>query len=460
MLVEKNKLSQAEAEHFVKLMFDLVNQSLLTDKIVKVKGLGTFKVTAVKDRESIDVNTGERILIEGRDRITFTPDNILKELVNKPFAQFETVVVNDGTDFSALDEKYAGMQDGLLQEEAVEEESVAEEPVVKRPFTTIAQKNVIESGETPNNEEEKEYERIIIPVDAAPAATGLEDVPKPHSHETIAAASQEKVASQEETATSHEMPVSQENVASQAEIPTSSVEAEEDSSFSADEEGEATDSRHVILPKSLVIGVLALIFILSGGLCWFAFHYGRLSAMQEQMAAQQAKEKAVAVKTPAIVKDSTKMKADTATAAMSEETPLAALQEEKRQAAEVTETSASTTKSAETSAANSQEAKSAAKPQETKPAVKSQEVKPQAAKSVSSANSSQYDADPRVRTGAYRIIGVAQTVTVRSGQSLRSISKAYLGPDMECYVEALNGTKEVKEGQKLKIPKLELKKKR
>lgn len=105
-LAEKSGLSQIEAELFIRKMFDVCHQGLAADKIVKMRWLGTFKVTSVKERESVDVNTGERIVIEGRDKISFTPDNILKEIVNKPFAQFETVIVNDGVDFESIDKKY------------------------------------------------------------------------------------------------------------------------------------------------------------------------------------------------------------------------------------------------------------------------------------------------------------------------------------------------------------------
>lgn len=105
-LAEKSGISLQDAELFIRKMFDVANEGLQSDKLVKMKWLGTFKVMAVKDRESVDVNTGERIIIEGRDKISFTPDNILKEIVNKPFAQFETVVVNDGVDFDEIDRKF------------------------------------------------------------------------------------------------------------------------------------------------------------------------------------------------------------------------------------------------------------------------------------------------------------------------------------------------------------------
>ena len=120
-LAEKSGLSQIEAELFIRKMFDVCHQGLAADKMVKMRWLGTFKVTSVKDRESVDVNTGERIIIEGRDKISFTPDNILKEIVNKPFAQFETVVVNEGVDFDSIDKKY---EDSLEDEEQEREQDV------------------------------------------------------------------------------------------------------------------------------------------------------------------------------------------------------------------------------------------------------------------------------------------------------------------------------------------------
>jgi nucleoid DNA-binding protein len=93
---EKRGVPQRDAEHFVKSFFEIISETLQSgESLVKIKGFGTFKIVDVKDRESVDVNTGERIVIEGRSKISFIPDNVMKELVNKPFSQFETVVVND-----------------------------------------------------------------------------------------------------------------------------------------------------------------------------------------------------------------------------------------------------------------------------------------------------------------------------------------------------------------------------
>lgn len=104
-VAKKHKITVKEAEKFVSAIFDVVNEGLKTDKLVKVKGLGTFKVQAVKPRESVNVNTGERVLIEGHEKVSFTPDATMKELVNKPFAQFETVVLNEGVDFADIESK-------------------------------------------------------------------------------------------------------------------------------------------------------------------------------------------------------------------------------------------------------------------------------------------------------------------------------------------------------------------
>ncbi len=98
VLMEKHELDKADAERFVALMFDILNNGLRQDKLVKIKGLGTFKVISVSSRKSVDVNTGKPIIIEGRDKISFTPDNTLRDKVNAPFAQFDTVVINDGVD--------------------------------------------------------------------------------------------------------------------------------------------------------------------------------------------------------------------------------------------------------------------------------------------------------------------------------------------------------------------------
>ena len=147
VLVERKGLNKRDAVIFVSAMFDIIQTNLEKDRVVKVKGLGTFKIIDVDDRESVNVNTGERVLIEGHNKITFTPDALMKELVNKPFSQFETVVLNDGVDFDDTTEEDdpndpANMP--LVDFGAVEEHKLIDiadedipewviEPVVKKP---------------------------------------------------------------------------------------------------------------------------------------------------------------------------------------------------------------------------------------------------------------------------------------------------------------------------------------
>lgn len=156
-LAEKSGISQQDAELFIRKMFDVANEGLQSDKLVKMKWLGTFKVMAVKDRESVDVNTGERIIIEGRDKISFTPDNILKEIVNKPFAQFETVVVNDGVDFDEIDRKFENAEEedseaGNAAETLADTEKVPSSESVSASENNSSSENISASGNIPASE--------------------------------------------------------------------------------------------------------------------------------------------------------------------------------------------------------------------------------------------------------------------------------------------------------------------
>lgn len=154
-VASKRGLTQAEAERFIATMFEVAGDGIQEDKLLKMKWLGTFKITSVKDRESVDVNTGERILIEGRDKISFTPDNILKEIVNKPFAQFETVVVNDGIDFSDIDEKFANMEREEEELQLQKEQECHDEEVVQEEQP---QKEELSQEEEQPREEEHSQE--------------------------------------------------------------------------------------------------------------------------------------------------------------------------------------------------------------------------------------------------------------------------------------------------------------
>lgn len=462
----KHGLTQAEAERFISKMFEVANEGLHEDKLLKIKWLGTFKVTPVKDRESVDVNTGERIVIEGRDKISFTPDNILKEIVNKPFAQFETVVVNDGVDFSDIDEKFS------LQ-------AVPAEPIAAEMPSTIGEQKTAEASigqpesksfdESKNTDEQKVADQPTAEVYPSaeaqpmaaehpmageqPMAGELQMQPlvgnTTGEHESLV---NEDIFTKESSlvknASDNEAGMSNEAVASNnAAMSDGAVPSEEP----AAEVGEEVHSHLLMIPKYLVAIVCLVFVILLGGMGWFAFNFGKMQAQRDQLAMQL---QTIKKPTPVATKDSTQTSAeDSAALAL------------KKKAQEDSIRMAETSKAVEMAEKTEQgrvEGQALTNTSSSQIGTSSKEKGSSQAKGTapSEPRSSFYDADPRVRTGAYRIVGVAQTVTVKDGQSLASLSSLYLGPGMECYVEAVNGKNEVKVGQKIKIPKLELKRKK
>ena len=468
----KHGLTQAEAERFISKMFEVANEGLHEDKLLKIKWLGTFKVTPVKDRESVDVNTGERIVIEGRDKISFTPDNILKEIVNKPFAQFETVVVNDGVDFSDIDEKFS------LQ-------AVPAEPIAAEMPSTIGEQKTAEASigqpesksfdESKNTDEQKVADQPtaeVYPSAEAQPMAGEQPmvVGQPMAGEHPMAEEQQmqplvgnttgeqeslinediltKESSLVKNASDNKAGTSNEAVASNnAAMSDGAVPSEEP----AAEVGEEVHSHHLMIPMYLVAIVCLVFVILLGGIGWFAFNFGKMQAQRDQLAMQL---QTIKKPTPVATKDSTQTSAeDSAALAL------------KKKAQEDSIRMAETSKAVEMAEKTEQgrvEGQALTNTSSSQIGTSSKEKGSSQAKGTapSDPRSSAYDADPRVRTGAYRIVGVAQIVTVKDGQSLASLSRLYLGPGMECYVEAVNGKNEVKVGQKIKIPKLELKRKK
>lgn len=450
-LAEKSGLSQIEAELFIRKMFDVCHQGLAADKIVKMRWLGTFKVTSVKERESVDVNTGERIVIEGRDKISFTPDNILKEIVNRPFAQFETVIVNDGVDFESIDKKYEDSLEDEEQEESLEKPK----PIIE----------VVEPTETPLpdviSEETTQAEAVSSSEPTTSGVIDFLDVPENPSEDSSVVVIGEDSTIEPQTTVSQEVPteeipssVSDDIQAdSREENSNAEIEAETDAEIEADDEVEIR-RRHFIIPKYVVIIASFTLLLLIGGLGWFAFNYGQMAAQRDHLELQLAQyktDKNVVAK-PANVKSQEQL-----------------LQEKARQDSLRMAKANDAIKAAE----RADSLKSAAVDKEMsvknlKTDEKSAELKKKSAtdkkrdKAAEHANvvSDKYDSDPRVRTGAYRIVGVDQVVTVGEHQTMATLSKRYLGPGMECYIEALNGTSTIKSGQKIKIPKLELKKKK
>ena len=470
-LAEKSGISLQDAELFIRKMFDVANEGLQSDKLVKMKWLGTFKVMAVKDRESVDVNTGERIIIEGRDKISFTPDNILKEIVNKPFAQFETVVVNDGVDFDEIDRKFENAEedgpvsDSTLEcvpdsdnssvESFVEQDSPATSGVIDfldeendAPVSDemivigekrLSQENVAEPEEKKPEEKKPEEKK---PEESEPAATDIMILDSP-----VAVSDEENESTlTEETPIAEKVPSDEEN--SITEIPIVE-EAPFEEKASSDE---VTDKRHIVLPRSLVVAASVVFLAMIGGFGWFAFNYGKMAAQRDHLALQLDNYQQIATEKKAPAKSAPTQEENFRKKAIEDSVRMAQASEAVKKA-EDAEQNMDATADKQSIDVKSAEAKKHAE------AKKTEEARKQAEKHAAQA-SSKYDQDARVRTGAYRIIGVSEVVTAREGQTIKSLSQKYLGPGMECYVEALNGNSLLKPGQKVKIPKLELKKKK
>lgn len=464
-LAEKSGLSQIEAELFIRKMFDVCHQGLAADKIVKMRWLGTFKVTSVKERESVDVNTGERIVIEGRDKISFTPDNILKEIVNRPFAQFETVIVNDGVDFESIDKKYEDSLEDEEQEESLEKPK----PIIE----------VVEPTETPLpdvvSEETTQAEAVSSSEPTTSGVIDFLDVPENPSEDSSVVVIGEDSTIEPQTTVSQEVPteeipssVSDDIQAdSREENSNAEIEAETDAEIGADAEIEAeTDAeieaddeveirrRHFIIPKYVVIIASFTLLLLIGGLGWFAFNYGQMAAQRDHLELQLAQYKTDknVVSKPANVKSQEQLLQEKAR----QDSLRMAKANDAIKAAERADSLKSAAVDKEMSVKNLKTDEKSAELKKKSATDKKRDKAAEHAKVVSD----KYDSDPRVRTGAYRIVGVDQVVTVGEHQTMATLSKRYLGPGMECYIEALNGTSTIKSGQKIKIPKLELKKKK
>lgn len=510
-LAEKSGISLQDAELFIRKMFDVANEGLQSDKLVKMKWLGTFKVMAVKDRESVDVNTGERIIIEGRDKISFTPDNILKEIVNKPFAQFETVVVNDGVDFDEIDRKFENAEeDGPVSDSTLEcvpdsENSSVESFVEQDSSATSGVIDFLdEENDAPVSDEmivigeRLSQENVAEPEEKKPeesesATSELEtkesEVPAQNEVESVVSDEENESTLTEETPIAEKVPSDEEN--SITEIPIveeAPIEVEASSDEETPSSYEETDKRHVVLPRSLVVAASVVFLAMIGGFGWFAFNYGKMAAQRDHLALQldnyqqTLTEKKVPAKSALTQEEILRKKAIEDSVRMAQVSAAVKKAENVEQNMDAAaEKQSIDVKSAE--AKKNLEAKKLAdaknladakrqidakklaetkKQQETKKlaeAKKKEEARKQTEKHAAQA-SSKYDQDARVRTGAYRIIGVSEVVTAREGQTIKSLSQKYLGPGMECYVEALNGNSLLKPGQKVKIPKLELKKKK
>ena len=455
-VAKKHKITVKEAEKFVSAMFDVMNEGLKTDKLVKVKGLGTFKVQAVKPRESVNVNTGERVLIEGHDKVSFTPDATMKELVNKPFAQFETVVLNDGVDFTDIDSKY--------ENEATLEN--ADETTVSTNNAAIPETKVVSSNEEETtdstNETANGAQETTIEQYTSTVKDSVETVSEPEKDHKIVVAKQEVAIETEaepikntsETTEEEPIPLVEtqpENIVEEptvtAETPVATEQKLEDANqtqpeniaeepIATPETPVATEQKledaNQTQPENIVKEPIAtpetpvtteqkqeetaekpkkinwlmwsaIGFFVIAIMYFFGYKFGKDAALRDNAVAVSAQPKS---------KPTAKAK-----------------QTKQHSSAKVAQT---TTKQI----------------QPTPKQVQSPIDDTEKFKQLSN--------DKRIRYGAYDIIGIEKVVVLKKGQTMQSYSRKALGPDMVAYFQVLNNATTMAAGDTMKVPKVEL----
>ena len=439
-LMEKHGLKRTEAELFIRQFVGVINDGLKNDKSVKVKGLGTFKVQAVSARKSVDVNTGEAIVIEGRDKISFTAEAVMRDLVNAPFAQFETVIVNDGVDFSEIDAKHeADNTEAKEPTPAVEPTPAAElEPAIVEP-TPVAELEPAVVEPAPVAEPEP---AVVEPTPVAePEPTVVEAAPAAEPEPTVEPA---PVVEPEPTVESAPVAEPEPAVVEPAPVvePTPAVEDSDSDTDELEAKSKSYKNTIIVLASSLA----CVVFLAVVG---FVYMFSQIEKRDNRIAHLETQTATLADRM--MKTHMSPAPAANQPAANDEADNILATNEQKIEAAQKADKE-NNLKTAEAKPEPKAKPKAA-----TKPTV---EAKAPAAKSSPSILSqSAYDKDPRVRTGAYVITGIANTVTVKAGQTMSSLSKTYLGPGMECYLEAVNGgNRELKAGEKIKIPALKTKK--
>jgi len=402
-LMEKHGLKRTEAELFIRQFVGVINDGLKNDKSVKVKGLGTFKVQAVSARKSVDVNTGEAIVIEGRDKISFTAEAVMRDLVNAPFAQFETVIVNDGVDFSEIDAKHEA--DNI---EAKEPTPAVEPTPAAEPEPPVEPAPVVEPEPA-----------VVEPARVAEPEQTVEPTPVAEPEPTV----------EPEPVVVEPTPIVE---------PTPAVEDSDSDTDELEAKSKSYKNTIIVLASSLACVVILAVV-------GFVYMFSQIEKRDNRIAHLETQTATLADRMMKTHMSPTHTANQPA--ANDEADNILAANEQKIEAAQKADKE-NNLKTAEAKP----EPKAATKP--------TAEAKAPAAKSAPSILSqSAYDKDPRVRTGAYVITGIAKTVTVKAGQTMSSLSKTYLGPGMECYLEAVNGgNRELKAGEKIKIPALKTKK--
>ena len=421
----KHGLTQKDAEQFVATFFDLINEALHEEKMVKVKGLGTFKVIDVRERESINVNTGERVVIESHGKISFTPDPIMRDLVNKPFAQFETVMLNDDVDIEELNAVSVDEEPLAIVDE--EPQEVEEEPNVAAAGPEVVDEQPLMNEDQSQEEtvpQLQEVEEPIVDVVGQTVEEEPEQVVEEESEQveeelSVEAEEQPQQAMETEAAL---MPVEASPVDDEPQPEEESSPVEEEPLAAQDEDDEEEEKpssffeRHETLLLTLSHLFVAAIALAIGYIIGMQHFDMDRPVVQETVVDSTARVSKTVVKPAAkdSVKDTVKEKAQQ----VKEDKHL--LKEE-----DVVNVPAAATHDQSATANDS--------------------------KQLATANA-------MVKTGAYRIVGTAKTITVKKGDTMERLSRLYLGEGMSCYIQLHNGVAEVSEGMRLKIPKLELKK--
>lgn len=450
-LTEKHGLAKADAEAFVSAMFTLINEALASERAVKVKGLGTFKVISVAARKSVDVNTGAPIVIDGRDKISFTPDSSLRDEVNKPFAQFETVVVNDGVDFSEIDRKFEEEERASTEEASTEEaEDSSEVAEVAEVQSNGREGSTKDTKDTKDTEDTEDIPEVTEEAGSTKDTKDTEETPE---------VTEVKPEVTEETGSTEDTKDTEKTGSTKDAEDTKDTE-ETDNTNNTRMVEEVKDEMRAVMKSEhrkmrVLIGACAAFVVLCMAGAGYMFTQmqkkdNRISNLEAQVQAFTALSKQQTAKPKPATPQSETLQGET----VATETTAATAT-----TAPATTSAPATTKPATTTAATTTTTLNAARAAKT--AAQAGKTAQAAKSATSDAASVNYAKDPRIRTGAYNIVGVDRTVTVKAGQTLSSISHFYLGQGMECYVEAVNGGRtEFKAGEKIKIPKLKHKKMR
>lgn len=516
VLVEKNGLDRRDAEDFVAAIFNIVQRGLERDSVVKIKGLGTFKIIGVEARESVNVNTGERVVIESHEKVTFAPDAIMKELVNKPFSQFETVVINEGVEFDDMRGGDIAAETDVVAAEGVADMTSKKDEApssdnrlplietalddIKKAVENMGVRDVHADGISVKEKVQEELADIpknVTDDNSMAIVDDVEDV----QEETIAMADKNVsspavslkggvvsdgnaniVTDEVEGHNTHEggKPIECANeelddVAAEVEQKdqpfvgapggTTSVSVTEhvssnqtsnssvEDAVSSISSSAATPAGYVVEEENLKpersrrwIWALCVFIVILVPAAFFGGYFFAMRTLPMNGAASAELDSAVAVK-PVVVRQDVATSQDTLTVEHD------SLDMERHATVEQTES----VKSNDLPEVVAKEQSSADKAPKTV-----REAGRVASTEEDVVDYRKYEKmDARVRTGAYRIIGTSEVKTVRAGETLERISRRTLGEGMECYIEVYNGLEsdaKLKEGQKIKIPKLVLKK--